>query len=71
MKKIIKLVIYILPLMLGVWGFHFMEGEPFWDSVFNSILMYILCYTAHPANIFIEFARWMAPAFAENQTWGD
>lgn len=62
MKKLFKLLLYILPILLGVWGFHFLEGEPFLDSVFNSILMYILCYTEHPANIFIEVARWLAPA---------
>ena len=61
-KKFIKLLLYILPVLLGVWGFHFLENEPFLDSVFNSILMYILCYTEHPANIFIELARWLAPA---------
>lgn len=62
MKKFFKLLLYILPLVLGVWGLHFLEGEPFLDSVFNSILMYILCYTEHPANIFVELARWLAPA---------
>ncbi len=62
MKKFFKLLLYILPLLLGILGFHYLEREPFLDSVFNSILMYILCYTEHPANIFIEVARWLAPA---------
>lgn len=62
MKRYFKLLLYILPLLLGIWGFYFLEREPFLDSVFNSILMYIFCYTNHPANIFIELARWLAPA---------
>ena len=65
MKKIFKIcrvIIFVLPILLGAWGMHFLEGESLLDSVFNSLLMYFFCYTDHPANIFIEIARWLAPA---------
>ena len=47
---------------MGICGFYILEGEVFLDSVFNSVLLYIFCYTDHPANILIEIARWLAPA---------
>lgn len=61
-SKILKIFIFILPILLGTWGLHILEGEPILDAIFNSLLMYFLCYTDHPANIFIELARWIAPA---------
>lgn len=61
-SKILKTVLFILPVLLGTWGMYFLEGEPLLDSIFNSVLMYFFCYTNHPANLFIEAARWLAPA---------
>lgn len=39
-----------------------LEGESLLDSLFNSLLMYFFGYTEHPSNLFIEIARWLAPA---------
>lgn len=56
-----KLIIFLIPFFLGVWGFFVLEGEPLLDAVFYSISLYILNYSDHPANLFIEIARWLAP----------
>ncbi len=61
-SKVFKIFLFILPMILGIWGMHFVEGEPILDAIFNSIMMYVLNYGDHPANIYIEVARWLAPA---------
>lgn len=56
-----KLLIFLIPFFLGVWGFFVLEGEPLLDAFFYSISLYLLNYSNHPANLFIELARWLAP----------
>ena len=56
-----KLIIFLIPFFLGVWGFCVLEGEPILDAFFYSVSLYILNFSDHPANIFIEIARWLAP----------
>lgn len=62
LSRILKIFLFILPILLGIWGMHFVEGEPILDAIFKSITMYVFNYGDHPANIFIEVARWLAPA---------
>lgn len=66
MKKkilnILRVFFYVLPILLGIWGFYFVAGESFLDAIFNTVLMYVLGYGDHPVNIYVELARWIAPA---------
>ena len=61
-KKILKILIYILPFTLGTIGFYFIDQNSFLDSIFNSTLLYIFGYTDSPNNFLVEIARWLAPA---------
>lgn len=51
----------LLPLLLGIWGFVALAGEPFLDSVFNCVIMYVMNYGDTPPNLLVEIARWTAP----------
>lgn len=55
-----KLVL-LLPLVVGIYGFVVLAGEPFLDSVFNCVIMYVMNYGDTPPNILVEIARWTAP----------
>lgn len=61
-SKLIRTIFFFLPILLGIWGLHIIEGESFLDAAFSSLLMYFFCYTDKPANIYVELARWLAPA---------
>ena len=50
-----------LPLVVGVCGFVVLAGEPFLDSVFKCVTMYVLNYGDTPPNLPVEIARWTAP----------
>lgn len=54
-------ILLLLPLVLGVCGFVILAGEPFLDSVFNCVIMYVMNYGDTPPNILVEIARWTAP----------
>lgn len=60
--KTLKTLLFFLPFLLGTVGMYIVEGYSFLDAAFNSLLMYFFCYADQPANIFIELARWLAPA---------
>lgn len=60
--KILKFVLYLIPLLLGIWGFYMVEGIGFLDSLFTAILLYLFNYADTPPNIYIEIARWGAAA---------
>lgn len=60
-KKILKVVVFFIPFILGAIGFGVVEGEPFTDALFFSIGFYTLNNIDNVSNIFIELARWTAP----------
>lgn len=57
----IKLLLILLPFLLGAFGFIVIAGEPVLDSLFACVMMYVLNYGDTPANVWIELARWTAP----------
>lgn len=65
MKKILtrsaRLIALSVPMILGMIGFVWVEGEPFSHSLFTSICMYLMNYQDLPPNLWVEFARWTAP----------
>ena len=63
MKRPIRLITILLPLplILGVYGFVILADEPFLDSVFNCVVMYVMNYGDTPPNFLVEIARWTAP----------
>lgn len=54
-------IVLLLPLIVGVFGFVVLAGEPFLDSVFNCVIMYVMNYGNTPPNVMVEIARWTAP----------
>ena len=60
--KLAKYLIFITPLTLGMIGLSAIEKVPTLDAFYHSISMYLFDYSDHPANIWIEIARWSAPA---------
>lgn len=60
-KKIVKIVVFFIPFILGVIGYSMMEGIALRDALFYPIGFYTL-NTIEPAeNVFLEIARWTAP----------
>lgn len=59
--KIGKSFLLFLPGLLGMLGLFAVAGEPFADSLFKCVTMYVLNYTNSPPNILVELARWTAP----------
>lgn len=56
-----KKALFILPIILGVYGLHGLGKEPLNDALFNTLLMYVFCYAESPENWAVEAARWLAP----------
>lgn len=54
-------LLLLLPLVMGVYGFVFLEGMPFLDALFKSVTMYVLNFGDTPPNLLVEAARWTAP----------
>lgn len=54
-------ILLLFPLVVGVYGFVVLAGEPFLDSAFNCVIMYVMNYGDTPPNILVEIARWTAP----------
>ena len=65
MKKSIrqlgKALLLATPLLVGLFGFVYIEGFPWLQSLFNCVCMYCLNYQDVPTNLWIEAARWLAP----------
>lgn len=59
--KIGKWFLFFFPGLLGMLGLFAVAGEPFADSLFKCVTMYVLNYTSSPPNILVELARWTAP----------
>lgn len=57
----IKIILFVIPFILGVIGFTASGDIPIQDALFNSVLMYFLNYGDTPPNIALEIARWTAP----------
>lgn len=60
-KKILKVIVFFIPFILGTIGFCLIEGEPLNDALFFSIGFYTLNNLDNATNLFIELARWTAP----------
>lgn len=54
-------IVLLVPMVVGVYGFVVLAGEPFLDSMFNCVVMYVMNYGDTPPNIMVEIARWTAP----------
>lgn len=54
-------IVLLLPMIVGVYGFVVLAGEPLLDSMFNCAVMYVMNYGDTPPNIMVEIARWTAP----------
>ena len=60
-KSIRRLLFLAIPLVLALIGFILVEKEPFLQSLFMAICMYVLGYQDVPPNLWLELARWTAP----------
>ncbi len=60
-KNIRRLLLLAIPLVLALIGFIMVEKEPFLQSLFLAICMYVLGYQDVPPNFWLELARWTAP----------
>lgn len=59
-----KVLLFLLPLLLGMAGLWLLDGQPFLDALFCCVSMYALNYGDSPANLLVELARWLAPVAA-------
>lgn len=60
-KRIIKGVIFCLPLCLAVYGYFVLADFRFLDAVFHAISLYAMGDLDTPPNLCVEIARWTAP----------
>lgn len=56
-----KTLLFLSPLFCGMAGFVILEKQPFLDSLYQCVGMYVLDYGDTPSNILLEIARWAAP----------
>lgn len=56
-----KVLLFLLPLVLGMIGLWVLGEVPLLDALFSCINMYVLNYGDTPENVFVELARWLAP----------
>lgn len=59
--QIVKGLVFLFPLLCGMAGFVILEKQPFLDSLYSCIGMYVLNYGDTPSNLLLELARWTAP----------
>ena len=59
--KILKYILMSVPLFIGIWGFWYMDGRPFLQSVYQTCQLYLFCGEPVVPNILVEIARWAAP----------
>ena len=59
--KACKRILFLLPVVLGIYGLSIRGEERLIDALFNSLLMYVFCYAENPENWAVEVARWLAP----------
>ena len=60
-KKLVKAVIFLLPLGLTVYGYLLSGKETFLNAAFKGVAMYVMGYGDTPPNLYVEIARWLAP----------
>ncbi|HJG28330.1 MAG TPA: hypothetical protein K8V20_06760, partial [Subdoligranulum variabile] len=56
-----KFILFLLPLAFGLIGLAGVAGEPFLNSLYQCIGMYLMDYGDTPPNLWVEIARWTAP----------
>ena len=56
-----KALLFLSPLFCGMAGFVILEKQPFLDSLYQCVGMYVLDYGDTPSNLLLEIARWAAP----------
>lgn len=59
-KKILKVMLFLLPLVLGTVGLM-NAGMSLVNAIFDAITMYGMNYGEEPANWMVQLARWLAP----------
>ena len=59
-KRILKIVILVLPLLIGTAGLIWAGLRPL-HALFSSLTMYVLNYGEDASNWLVELARWTAP----------
>ena len=60
-QKPLRVLLLLIPIILGTIGLFVLEKEPFMDALFRCVQMYVLNYSDTPPNLFVEAARWIAP----------
>lgn len=60
-KKIIKGIIFCLPLCLAVYGYFVLADFRLPDALFHAIGLYAMSDLDTPPNLYVEIARWTAP----------
>ena len=60
-QKPLRVLLLLIPIILGMIGLFVLEKEPFMDALFHCVQMYVLNYSDTPPNLFVEAARWIAP----------
>ena len=61
MKKIVRVILFFVPFLLGVIGYYGVAGESLGNSLFYSMSFYALSFVSEAPNLLVEFARWLAP----------
>lgn len=61
LRRVGKLLFFLLPLILGMLGLWIIDGEPVQDALFSCVSMYVLNYGDTPPNLLAELARWLSP----------
>lgn len=60
-KKLVKAVVFLLPLGLTIYGYLISGEETFLNAAFKGVAMYVMGYGDTPPNLYVEIARWLAP----------
>lgn len=60
-RRLGKTLLLAIPLLIGLFGFVYVEERPLVQSLFDCVCMYCLNYQDAPLNLWIEAARWLAP----------
>lgn len=58
---IIKYILLIIPFILGIAGFCFVDGRPLLQSMYITCKLYILGGDEIVPNLLVEISRWLAP----------
>lgn len=57
LRRVGKLLFFLLPLLLGMLGLWIIDREPVQDALFSCVSMYVLNYGDTPPNLLAELAQ--------------